>query len=160
MKKGFTLIEIILVIAVGVILLAVGALSLTGLRSARTLETETQQLVAVLQASQEKAAGQDMGSRWGVYFDITAERNAYFLFQVDEDLQATPEYGDIPGAILDSHTLSPGLTLVLENGVTSSLIFAKGTGRPTAAATITVTSGSEETAKNVIITAQGRISYE
>ena len=150
MRRGFTLIELLIVIGISAVLLAVGVLSLNRLRSGNAVEIEAQQLVAVLRSAQEKAIGQDSGSRWGVYFDIVSERNFYSLYEASTTINIT----------VDTHTLKTGMLITLAAPVTSTIIFDKVTGRPEASTTITISDGNPATAKSVIITAQGRISYE
>lgn len=167
MKRGFTLIEILIVVAIGAVLLGVGVLSLNGLRSGNTVESEAQQLVAVLRSAQEKSIGQDTGgtasaSRWGVYFDVVSQRQSYALFQVDESLKATIGFVGIPGTTIDLHTLPSSLTLTFQGGgVTSTLIFSKADGRPVATTTIEIKDDDRQNIfKNVIITSHGSIGYE
>ena len=152
MRKGFTLLEILIVIGISVALLSFGALSLNGLRSGQSIESEARQLVAVLQSAQEKSIGQDDGSNWGVYFDTIPDRDIYYLYQVDQG---------IPDGVIDTHILDASMDLELPApDQTLSVIFSKATGQPTAAAAITITDGNPETARNVTISAQGRIDYE
>lgn len=148
MRKGFTLLEILIVIGISAALLSFGALSLNGLRSGRSIESEARQLVAVLQNAQERSIGQDEGSRWGVTFDTSSQRHSYSLYQASTTIITS-----------DIQVLKTGLQISLAAPVTSTVVFEKASGVPEAATTITISDGNPDTAKNVTVSAQGRIDY-
>lgn len=160
MRAGFTLIEILIVATIMVIAVGGGMLFLINFRSGQNVDSAARKMVAVLQSAQEKAIGAQLESRWGVYFDTAGARDSYYLFQVNEISKATPLYVGIPGEVIDRHTLSSRIQLVMTTpGITSTVVFAKATGRPDAIGTIQITGDDGSLAKNVTIGAQGRIDY-
>jgi prepilin-type N-terminal cleavage/methylation domain-containing protein len=160
LNYGFTLIEVLIVIVIGIILLGAGFFSLNAFRSSQTVQSEIEQLVAVLRSAQEKSSGQDSDSRWGVYFDVSGARDIYYLYQVDEVLKATDPYDGVPGSILDKKTLKSPLEITMTAPVTSTIVFAKSTGRPDGTTTITLSNGNPDMDGTITISAQGKIDYQ
>ena len=159
-KSGFTLIEVLIVVGIGVLVLAVGSLYLVGYRNNRHVETQAQELVTLLQSAQEKSSGQENGSRWGVHVVNPSEgRGTYAIFEVDEDLlSAEPPYDAAPGTVLEQLTLPENTTFALPvSGEQTTVVFAKGTGLPVATATITIQSAGNEL--SVYVESSGRIEF-
>jgi len=153
------MIELLVVIALAVLILGAGALSLQNFKSNTSVESEAQQLVAILQGAQVKAAGAESDRRWGVYFILTPNHNSYELFWVDENKKATFGYTGVPGTVVDTHPLPSPISIELTGEATSSVVFSKTTGLPTQAAVIKVTNGHDDSAKHVSVSLQGKIDY-
>jgi prepilin-type N-terminal cleavage/methylation domain-containing protein len=68
-KKGFTLIELIVVISIFVIMSGTIGMSLSSFISKNQLETSTQQIVQVLRRAQSYSMMRIKDDQWGVYFD-------------------------------------------------------------------------------------------
>lgn len=79
--KGFTLAELIVVIAVAVLL---GGLALPAIRIAQknsSLEDAAQSLIGVLRLAQSRTLGSEAASQYGVFFDTTTSPGQYVLFK-------------------------------------------------------------------------------
>jgi prepilin-type N-terminal cleavage/methylation domain-containing protein len=138
-NSAFTLIETLIVIAIGLLILGVGTLYITGANTAKRAEAEGTRIAALLQAAQERSMSQESNARWGVFVRNDAGAGAsYELYQVDEDLLiaggSTP-----PGTTLEKRKLAAELTFSSPAlGEEVNVIFARATGLPVASTTLTV----------------------
>lgn len=147
MNKGFTLIEILIVVGISALLLSLGVMSLYGFHSSQTVDNEARRLVSVLKSAQEKSIGQDGDSRWGVSFVVTPGSYSYSLFR------------EIPFLETEFHDLKPALTMTITD-IGSSVLFTKATGKPVPAGNIELSDGNPANTKTVTISPQGKIDYE
>jgi len=162
---GFTLIEILLVVGITALLAGAGALSLTGLRRATSIESEVKSISSVLRSAQERAINQDQQSRWGVYFDNPAGDggDTYALYKVDETLLASSTYFEIPGEVNDRRAIRGGLRYTSPADATSTnVVFNKLSGRAVDRATINiefVSGGTASGTGSILILQNGTIGY-
>jgi prepilin-type N-terminal cleavage/methylation domain-containing protein len=138
-RQGFTLIETLIVIGIGLLILGVGTLYITGANTAKRAEAEGSRIAALLQAAQERSMSQESNARWGVFFkNSVSDGPTYELYQVDEDL-LTAGVVTPPGTTLEKRQLSAELTFSSPAaGEEINVIFARATGLPAASTTITV----------------------
>lgn len=76
-KSGFTLVELILIIALMVVIVMISILALGGRKGTTELEGITKQIVSQLREAQSKSASQINSTTWGVRID-NATSGAYF----------------------------------------------------------------------------------
>lgn len=76
-KGGFTLVELILIIALMVVIVMISILALGGRKGTTELEGITKQIVSQLREAQSKSASQVNSTTWGVRID-NATSGAYF----------------------------------------------------------------------------------
>src|SRR3989338_5433970 len=98
-KKGFTLIEILVVLGISVILATGGFLALWNLRRHQALDLSAQKIVAVLRDAQARSIGQENGLAWGVHFENGADPDSYWI------------YGGDPAVPAEKVSLSPGVVM-------------------------------------------------
>lgn len=80
MNKGFTLIELVISMALVVILSTIGLLSLVSFRTNQSLRLASQDLVIFARDAQQKSISQEAGLQWGVRFThIVGGRDSYQL---------------------------------------------------------------------------------
>ncbi len=80
-RKGFTIIELVLVIGIIAILSVVSLIGLSGRKNKTELDGATKQITALLREAQSKSVSQINGSAWGVHFEnSTATAPFYALF--------------------------------------------------------------------------------
>lgn len=159
---GFTLIEILIALAIGAIVLTVGAVNLASFRAQQNLESEARAITALLISARDKSASQESESRWGVFFENkVSQRDAYALFQVDENLFASSSYSQIPGTATDQRTVRSGIEFRSpQNGSSTSIVFSKVYGLPQSSTTIEIETSSGQDYKTIFISGNGRITYE
>lgn len=131
--RGFTLIELILVIAISVI---VAGLSIPFLQSfGVSTDTRTHALTInrTLRRAQQQAMSGQVDASWGVYFDTTG--NEIILYQGDNYVARDTDYDQ-------STILEGGLTL--SNTFGDDINFAVYSGTPSVSGTATITSQNNE----------------
>ncbi len=78
MEKGFTLIELVITIALVVILSTIGVLNLVNFRSNQAVKLASDNLVVFLRDAQQKSIGQEGGLQWGARFThVAGGRDSY-----------------------------------------------------------------------------------
>lgn len=147
---GYTLLELLMVIGVLALIAAIGSPFLFGFKTGLDLDEEANRIAATLRAAQSKAMTLQNYSSWGVYFNNTGDPY-YDLF-----------YGvDYPsGTVTDRFFLSQGTRYSAPaSGTSITVLFAKRTGNPGAAATVVIESASTNPPeqKNVTVQQMGRI---
>lgn len=82
MRKGFTLIEMLVVVAITVAIATAGFLGLAGYRNKQALESGLNELRAAVEGAKRRSVTQEEGSRWGVRFtNATSGVSSYALFK-------------------------------------------------------------------------------
>ena len=126
--RGFTALELLIVIAIMAILLAVIIPSFLNFRRSSLLNTETQELVTVINRARLLSVSSKNDERFGIHF----EAGGVTLFQ-----GATYTVG---AGTNEVHTFNPAVTLssIAINGGGSELLFEKVTGATSQNATTTL----------------------
>ncbi|HDP36480.1 MAG TPA: prepilin-type N-terminal cleavage/methylation domain-containing protein [Candidatus Atribacteria bacterium] len=80
-RKGFTLMELLIVVGITTILAGVGVSSYITQQRVKLLNTTAQEIVGYLRYAQQKSIAQEEGSQWGVHFENPADgRDFYALY--------------------------------------------------------------------------------
>ena len=156
MRKGFTLIEIIIVIAVIGILAVVGFISYISLQRSVEMESTAKQIVDTLREAQNKAMSIEELDNWSVHF----ESGEFVLFKGSD--YATSTTKEVNG-------LSPAvqITNLTLNGGGNDVVFDKlegttsnyGTGINNAALRVELTA-QPSFYRTITITEEGKIDVE
>lgn len=151
--KSFTLIELLIVIAIMTILATVGSFSLFNFRAQNILNLSANEIISLLRNAQNRSITQENGDRWGVRLENpSGQDDFYALFQ---------------GAIY-----SPANTVLRANlrpavqfndpssGASKDIVFNPISGLPTVSTTVIISlkSNSSDT-RTIIINANGRIQF-
>ncbi len=145
-KSGFTLVELILVIALMVVIVMVSILSLGGRKGQTELEGITKQIVSQLREAQSKSASQINGTTWGVRID-NATSGAFFGPYSSSTYATTTRtgYTRLPRNVrYVTSTLPVGsfreITFMQISGIpsTTTVVSLQLTDTPTVSTTITV----------------------
>ena len=159
MKKqsGFTLIEILVVLTIGMLLVGFGFMSLKGFSDSRNLDGDTEALVAMLKSAQEKSLSQEAGVYWAVYiYNNSVGRDYFSLFTVS-DID-NPVYN--PANVVEVRPLKPNNDLVFPVGDTGVVVvFKKLTGEPKVAQTIEIQGASGGQKNQLTVSPTGKIDY-
>ncbi|MDP3015144.1 MAG: prepilin-type N-terminal cleavage/methylation domain-containing protein [bacterium] len=154
MTKGFTFIELLIVISITAILATVGAMNLIGYRQERDLNFAVQEIITVLRNSQDRSIAQEEGSRWGIYFNNpTGDSNDFY-----ELFKGTSYAG---GIVASKIALRSNIQFDTPTSNSSStVIFAPITGLPSASITIKISLiGKPTSSSTIIINTNGEISF-
>jgi prepilin-type N-terminal cleavage/methylation domain-containing protein len=148
-KKGFTLIELVVVIAIIVIIVSAGFTIRVGVLPDAILSTQTRQVLEGLKLAQIKSISRYKNSEWGVYFlDNTGSPDQWIIFKGSTYTSRDTAYDQI--TTLPS---SLSFTSISFNG-TSELKFAQITGTPSTSGSLTLTS-TENEAQTITVSARG-----
>lgn len=81
-RKGFTLIEILLVMGITIIMATMGSIALNSFLKFRELESAMREVVLRVRDAQQRAITQEEGSAWGIRFiNSAAGQDSYILFK-------------------------------------------------------------------------------
>lgn len=78
-RTGFTIIELVVVIAIMAVLSTVGIASLIGYRGKQNLKKTTDEVVAAIVGTQKRSISQDAGKRWNVRFSNTTSSGSQYI---------------------------------------------------------------------------------
>ena len=156
MRKGFTLIELVVVFALMLALGAVMFANLSGKKSTTDLMATSQQVGVLLRQAQQDAMGQESDVAWGVHFaNPTGTTPFYALF--------TTSYSTT--TIVGKQYLLPSTvsytTSTLAAGATLDVIFSLLSGASSVSTTIGFYMPAQNTAfsSTVSIAPSGEVSY-
>ena len=121
--KGFTLLEILIVVSIALLLVVVSIAAIRNFSFQMDLDTATQEIVATLRSARIKTVASEDASRYGVYFDISEERYVFFKGDIYNPDDSNNIVYNLPGSIEIS-------TVDLEEGG-SSVIFNRIEGTTT-----------------------------
>ncbi len=158
-RRGFTLIEVLIAVAVIIIIAGISGIYLNTLYGAKRAENSANQIVAFLTTAQEKSASQEDDSRWGVYFDGPSSGiQTYTLYRIDEGLVGdTPPYAQAD--IIRQVSLPEGLKFTSPAAnATLAVTFERITGLPTTPATIRIIDDrATDNPQTIEVSSTGRI---
>lgn len=85
MKKGFTLIEIMIVIGIMAILSSLVLMFSYGIKIRKDLDSTINSLAAVIRDAQQKSITQEDMKRWGVYLEADTVANKHFFSLIKDN---------------------------------------------------------------------------
>lgn len=128
-QKGFSLLELLIVISIMVVLLAAGSGFYRGFGKNVELSSTSQNIAADLRQMQSKAMIGDSGYKWGVRFVKNASGGDYYLLFSTDGTNSTTTA---------TTTLSSGITFSDPASGFKDVVFGKITGTTTAATTTSI----------------------
>lgn len=140
MKNGFTLIELILVIALVAIISSFSAPVYTSFISKNNLENKTFEIKGVLTKAESNTISGKQDLNWGVYF----LPNKFILFAGDSYISRNPAFDE-------THSFPSSVSV---SGI-SEIVFQSPRGQPSTTGTITITSQGDS--NTVSINSEGSV---
>lgn len=151
MHRGFTIIEIVIVVSFLFVLVLAAVPFFQSFSVSHQLETNTQEILNALRRAQGAAMASKENSKFGVYF-TTGTPASYTFFRGDSYATRDTEYDEV-------YTLPQTLSLSLNLGGSQEVVFGKLKGIPSVTGTVTLTSVNNET-RVLNINQVGRINVE
>ncbi len=150
---GFTIVELLLIIAVITVLGGFGIANYSSFRNSKVLEEQVDVVVADIRETASRARSQESDNQWGIHFDNPAgNNNDYYQIWYGASYAG--------GTITERVNLSPGLNFTdPASAASEDVIFSKATGLPTASATIVIQSSATSASGTIQISTQGQVAY-
>lgn len=151
--KGFSLVELLLTMAIMSILAAVAFASYAGFKNKQSVEAEVMEIKAIIRETMELAKSQADGSGWGIRFtNPTGTDNDYY------EIWKGTSYAS--GTVTRRMNLGSNMQFTdPANGAVKDFIFQKATGLLAASSSVTVQSLTGGGAGTVNIDTSGRADY-
>ncbi|MBN2197711.1 prepilin-type N-terminal cleavage/methylation domain-containing protein [Candidatus Wolfebacteria bacterium] len=152
-KKGFSLIELIISIAILAIVSSVGFINIINYKNRQTLVSNAREIVTILRNAQDRSLSQEGGSRWGVYFENPVEGVGFFeLFQGSS-------YSSNAVSLKSSLASSVQFDIPLA-GSSSTVVFSPVTGLPDKVLDIEISLiGKPSVSSTISVNSAGKISF-
>lgn len=162
-NRGFTLIELIVVVGIMAILATVGTVNYLAQRNKNRLELTGNILVRELNLTMERSRAQENGYQWWIHFNNPAgSANDFYTVcygtYVSSGADCVADGGG-SGAQSKRTNLSAGLEFSPGSPATQDVVFSKATGLPTGTTTIIINSISGTGSQTVTVNANGRIDF-
>ena len=153
-RRGFSMIEIVVVVAIIVVLGVVGILSLGTRKGTTNLQDATKQIAAVLREAQNNSMSQSMGVAWGVRFaNVTAPGPFFALFSSSYSASNTAGYYRMTDMVAYA-------TSSLPVGSTTDIIFNQVSGSLAATRTISLyLPGQPDQSSTITVAPTGAVSF-
>ena len=97
--KGFTLLEILVVVGITTILAGVAITSYVNQQRAKLLDTSVQEIVSYLRYTQQKSMAQEGGNQWGVHFENSASGDDFYSLYTGTSYTSPVETRYLPSGI-------------------------------------------------------------
>ncbi len=151
-RKGFTFIELLLVIGITAIMAGFMLFGLVGKRSSSELSTTAERIVALLREAQSRSVGQASSTTWGVRFSNGTEE-FYALFGGTYSTSSREQYYALPAAV-DFATSSVASSSSID------VTFAQLSGASTGSTTVKIYLIAQPNSSTTItIDPSGAVSY-
>lgn len=154
LRSGFSLIELLLVLAIMVVMAGTASTFLFGQKTGIEVEEEAFKVSANLRTARSKSVSLDGGASWGVYFDNSGDPYYDLFYGANHSSGTTTEKIYLPESVV--FQAPPA-------GSSTEIIFNKRTGIPLGAASTTVTlksSSQQNQTKNITVSPNGLISVD
>lgn len=155
MRKGYTLAETLIVMAIMVALAVVAIGSFVNQRNRSQLSSTASAMAGLLREAQSRAVSQSSSTSWGVHFENSTEKTPFFV------LFAGPYSSSSP---LGYYSLPVGVGYVAESiaaGSSAEVTFAQISGAASGSSSIAIylMQGSPVVSSTINISPAGSISY-
>lgn len=152
-RKGFSLLELTIAIGIMAIIASAGSLLLTRSRASSEVKTAGIRVTALLRQAQQSAIQRASSTSWGVRFDNTTT-TAPSVVMFASSTYAT-------SSVVSTYALSSRVrfaTSSIAAGATRDIVFAVGTGYPTATSSIVISAITGTTTVTISVSEVGVIT--
>ena len=151
MRKGFSLIELLITIGIVAVLGTIGTMNLVNYRSRNILDLQTQEIVATLRDAQSRSISQENGRPWGIHFENPSSDSDYY------SLFASSTYNS--SDINSTTTLNSAVVFLDPSaGGSKNVNFSAVTGLPSAADSLAIAlKANNSVSSTITINAIGQI---
>ena len=155
-ERGFTMIELIIVVALVAAVAVIAATNLFGSKSKDDLTNASQSIAASLREAQSNAMSEEQGTAWGVYFNNATTTTPFFAL-ISSSTYATSV------VVGGTHPLPASVaydTATLASGASTTESFSLLTGLASASMTIRVyVQNTPSLSSTISIASSGAVSY-
>lgn len=150
---GFTIIEILVILAIVAAVALFGGLSLYGVFKEKAIESDATRMAFSLRAAREKAISQEGGSQWGAHFESSVNSSGFYA------VFSGPAF--IPGTSAVYKNLDASVRFINPApGNSLDIIFSKVYGLPSTSTSIIISLKSDISRQKIISVSQnGEIQY-
>lgn len=157
-NAGFTLFEIIIVIAILAILGAIVVFDFVSFKKTSDLNNNVQEFVSILRLAQNKTLSSENYSQYGVYIDTGVSPNQYILFK-------GIDYGSRPTSFDQVYSLQDNLEFYnISLGGGNKIVFDRLTGNSENFGTVSIrskiTPDDTSSQKTIYIASSGAVGFE
>ncbi len=155
MKKGFTIVELIIVIGIAAVIGVVALTNLGGRKAKSDLDATVSRMVALLREAQSRSTAQASSTSWGVHFEHTAGGLQLYALYAGGSWSSSNARGTyrLPaGVAYDAASLSAGSS--------TDVTFTQVTGKISATTTVKIYSlGTTAKSSTLQIAPSGAVTY-
>jgi len=150
-KKGFTLVELLVAIAIMVLMISIGVVTFVSSKNASNLNSYTDGIISSLEQARGNALSGKGGSSYGIKFTTNTLTHTLFTGSTYSSSATT----NVVTQIGTGYTLTTNLT-----GSSNTIVFSRLTGVPSATGTITLLQQATSKSKIITIGTQGNITVQ
>ena len=155
MKKGYTLVEMLVVVAIVTILALVSMMNFVGRRNQAHLSATASSMAALLREAQSRSVSQSSSTIWGVHFENSTTTSPFFsLFSTAYSSSSRISYYAFPAWVgYDPSSVAPGSF--------AEVSFAQVSGAASGSSSISIylIQSGTQASSTISISGAGAISY-
>ena len=151
-QKAFSLLELLIVVAITAALAGVGISSYVNQQRTKLLDTAAQQIVGYLRYTQQKSVSQEQSLQWGVHFENPASGSDFYALYTGTTYSSPVETKYLPTGIIFT-------TPATGNSINVSFNKLTGTNYSGTSQSIVIKSTSSNATKTISVSIQGFITY-
>ncbi len=154
-KHGFTLVELLIVVALVAIIAVIGYMNLSGTRRGADVKNAARDMTALLREAQSRSSAQVQGAAWGVHFEnSTATAPFYSIFYGAYSAGTRTGYYRLPGGV-------QYVSATLGAGSSTEIVFYQITGLPSSTLSLNLLGvGGVGVNATITVATSGLVSYQ
>ena len=150
--QGFTLLEVVMVVALLIVVMTGAIAALGSFRKTIDLNTVAEEIASNLRRAQTRAMNADSLSRWGIHFANPASGDDFYSLYSGDTYTADVEKNFLPGAAVFTTPSASSTQYVLFEKLSGALVSGSATS------TVMQTADGSRS-KTITVNSVGRVSY-